>query len=92
MKGLVYFLISERKENWIYVGSTINLRKRLAEHHRVKVPATKGFRPLKLIYKEEYPDIDSARKREYFLKGWEGRRVKKEILKVIGVACLRRQV
>jgi len=84
--------MSEKKINWVYVGSTNNLHRRLTEHKKGKVLATKGFRPLKLIYQEEYPNISLARKREYFLKGWQGRKIKKKIIENYKIACLRKQI
>ncbi len=57
----VYFLQSTIKENWIYVGSTNSLDTRLREHNAGKVTSTKAYRPLEIIYTEEF---DSEKKLE----------------------------
>jgi predicted GIY-YIG superfamily endonuclease len=52
-----------------YIGSTENLDRRLAEHHRGKVHSTRRFgQPLGLVASKEMPDIDSARTLERKLK------------------------
>jgi putative endonuclease len=73
MKGEVYLLLSS-KDNKTYIGSTNNIKKRLAEHNSGKVNSTKHRRPLKLIYTEEYETLDKARVHERFLKTRQGRR------------------
>ncbi|MGH9778613.1 MAG: GIY-YIG nuclease family protein [Candidatus Acidiferrales bacterium] len=56
-----------------YVGSTGNLEARLQEHSRGKVRATKGGRPWRLVYKEEFTTNAEARRRELSLKNGQGR-------------------
>ena len=80
MKGYVYFLKSLNKRRWIYVGSTINLNKRLKEHNAGKCKSTKGHRPLKLLYLEEFDSIERARKREKYFKTGIGFEEKTKIL------------
>ena len=78
MKSYVYLLLS-KKDNKTYVGSTIDIEKRLFDHNSGKCTATKYRTPLELIYHEEYVDITTARKRERFLKTKAGRKELKEI-------------
>jgi predicted GIY-YIG superfamily endonuclease len=61
----------------IYVGIAKNAEVRLKEHNGGKNRYTKGLRPWIIIYRELYPDWESARKREKYLKSGVG----KEFLK-----------
>jgi len=81
--NFVYILVSENKNNWSYVGSTGNLKQRFKDHQSGKVKSTKGHRPLKLVYNEEYSNKNESRQRELFLKTGSGREEKNEILKNI---------
>ena len=74
----VYAIRSE-KDSRIYVGLSTNVNKRIKEHNAGYVFSTKGFRPWKLIYKEELINRKEARKREKYLKSGVG----KELLKSI---------
>ncbi len=63
----VYVLKSE-KDGLLYIGSTMDLRKRLNEHNTGLNRSTKGRIPFKLIYYEAYQSEKDARKRERNLK------------------------
>ncbi len=78
MPYFVYIL--ECADKTYYVGCTNDLEKRLHEHNGLKSGAhyTKIRRPVKLIYKEKFPDLSSARKREARIKSWT--RVQKKTL------------
>jgi len=52
----------------MYIGSTNDLRKRLAMHNSGKVYSTKLRKPFDLIYYEAYKAEKDARKREHNLK------------------------
>ena len=56
-----------------YVGSTRNLAARLRQHNQGRVRATKGGRPWKLVYFEQFQTNREARQREIFLKSGRGR-------------------
>ena len=77
-RSYVYILTNDR-QNVLYVGSTNNLRKRLVHHKRRLVPGfTKRYNVHCLVYFEGYPDIDAARQRERKIKGMN--RAKKDAL------------
>jgi putative endonuclease len=57
----------------LYVGSTTDLRRRLAEHTDGKVSATSHRQPIELIYYEACTDEIAARLREQQLKTGFGR-------------------
>lgn len=77
-KPCVYFLYSE-KDKRTYVGSTINLLKRLQQHNNGLVPSTRNRRPLQLVYQEEFGTIEQARTREKYFKTAAGRRAMKKL-------------
>ena len=63
----LYILRAEGKD-WHYIGSTSNIEKRLIKHNVGDVTSTRPYRPLKLIYTEEFATNTEAKKREFFLK------------------------
>jgi putative endonuclease len=67
-----YVLVSE-KNGHFYIGLTSSLDRRVYQHNIGKVRSTKGRRPFKLFYYEEYQNKTDARKREIFLKSGQGR-------------------
>lgn len=62
-----------------YTGSTIDLQKRINEHHNGQgANHMKKRLPIKLVYVEEYLNIATAFEREKQIQGWS--RAKKEAL------------
>ncbi len=66
-----YILISEFDKKHYY-GHSINLEKRLKRHNAGVVRSTKGRRPWKLIYFEEFSTKSQAYRRELFFKSIDG--------------------
>ena len=68
MKPTVYILLCS--DGRYYVGRTTYLEERLKEHfgehpiYECGSKFTKAFKPIKLVYTEEYDRIDEAFKRE----------------------------
>jgi putative endonuclease len=75
---LVYALRSIT-ENYMYVGMTENVERRLLEHNRGNVRSTRPHRPFRVIYTEMQPTRIAARLREKYWKSGTG----KEQLKLI---------
>lgn len=75
-----YFYIVRCSDGSLYCGQTNNLERRIKEHNESLKGAkyTRSKKPVKLVYSEEYPDIQSAMKREYEVKKWP--KAKKEDL------------
>ena len=67
-----YVLVS-LKDQRFYMGYTNDLKHRLEEHNSGKSFATKGRRPLKLVYYEACLNKHDAMNRELYLKGSTGR-------------------
>jgi len=62
------YLLSTKAKDWIYIGCTNNLRKRLIEHKEGKVYSTRKVLPVELIYAEAYKSKHIAFEREKSLK------------------------
>jgi putative endonuclease len=75
------YVLKSVTENWVYVGMTRNVTKRICLHNKGKVKSTRAKRPFKLIYKENCEDSKEARKREKYFKNNAG----KEYLKRKGL-------
>jgi putative endonuclease len=75
----MYFVyaIKSRSRNYLYVGLTNNLVRRLGEHNKGQNKTTKTYAPFELVLVEEFGTRPEARKREKFLKSGSG----KEFLK-----------
>jgi putative endonuclease len=71
MSYFTYILKSEHDGTYYY-GSTKDCEARLKMHNSGKSRYTKGRRPWKLYYFEEYESRGEAVKRETFFKSIEG--------------------
>ena len=54
----------------LYTGSTGELDRRVGDHQLGWVPATARLRPVALVYSEEFPTREDAKRREQQLKRW----------------------
>jgi putative endonuclease len=62
------YAIKSKVKNYIYVGITNDLEKRLQQHNKGQNVSTKAYRPYELIYQEIVKDRVEARSREVYLK------------------------
>lgn len=76
----IYLIKSLKQKNWIYAGSTEDIKERLRKHNAGGVRSTRSRRPFVLIYKEEHATIEAARKREREIK--KSRHKKSELIKM----------
>ncbi len=76
----VYILQSSKRKNWLYKGSTADLKRRVTEHNAGKNFSTALYIPLRLIYYEAYLLKSDAETRERYLKTSMGMRVIKKQL------------
>ncbi|MFA6397661.1 MAG: GIY-YIG nuclease family protein [Candidatus Paceibacterota bacterium] len=63
----VYAIKSENR-NYIYVGISDNVERRLKEHNSGHNKTTKPYKPFEIILTEKYEDRKTARIREKYLK------------------------
>jgi putative endonuclease len=69
------YAISSLERNYIYVGLTDNIERRLSEHNMGKNKTTKPYSPFAVIYFEECSSRIEARIKEKYLKKrkWKGK-------------------
>lgn len=71
MKSYYVYILASERNGTLYIGITSNLAKRIWEH---KNKAISGFSSKynidKLVYFEEFQDINLALDKEKLLKGW----------------------
>ncbi|MEK7194422.1 MAG: GIY-YIG nuclease family protein [Patescibacteria group bacterium] len=77
----VYLLRSKSKKDQFYVGYTINLKKRFAEHNALRSKATKPYAPWEIIFYEAYKSMSDAKRRKLYLKTTKGKKALKIMLK-----------
>ena len=71
------YVLKSQKDDKLYIGKTKNLKERLRQHCKGQVRATKGRRPVKLVYYEAYKNKKEWSKQELFYKSGIGREVLK---------------
>jgi putative endonuclease len=69
----VYILISE-KDKKFYTGFTNDIKSRIKDHNKGRVPSTARRQPLKLVYFESCLHKEDALHREKYLKTTFGKR------------------
>ncbi|HSV43250.1 MAG TPA: GIY-YIG nuclease family protein [Candidatus Bathyarchaeia archaeon] len=67
------YVIKSEHGNYIYVGLTNNLTRRLQQHFNGNSATTRAYRPFTLIYKEEFEVRQEARAKEKYLKSGSGK-------------------
>ena len=73
------YILSSKNNSTLYIGVTNDLERRLNEHRSGLIPGfTQKYHCEKLVYFEEYSDINQAIEREKQLKHWS--RFKKDWL------------
>ena len=73
------YMLTDNRNKVLYIGVTNDLVRRVGEHREEKIEGfTRKYHLHKLVYCEEWNDIDQAIRREKQLKGWN--RAKKEAL------------
>jgi putative endonuclease len=75
------YILQSLIDNKFYTGYTPDLKQRIDKHNSGRVTATRGRKPLKLVYYEACLNKDDAIKREKYLKTSWGKRYIKSRLK-----------
>lgn len=68
------YVIRSLKDKGFYVGKTQNIRQRIKEHNKGRIPSTKDRKPFKFIYCEASNDPRDTDHREKYLKTAWGKR------------------
>ncbi|MEK7608567.1 MAG: GIY-YIG nuclease family protein [Patescibacteria group bacterium] len=66
MKGIVYIL--QDKLGRYYIGSTVDIDRRMKQHKACHTATTKRMQSPRLVLKQEYASIEEARRTEARLK------------------------
>ena len=74
------YAISSKVKNYIYVGLTNNLERRLDEHNSGQNKTTRPYKPYKHILVEKFETRLEARLREKYLKSGIGKEFLKRII------------
>ena len=69
------YVIRSEKHDELYMGSTSNLKRRLLEHNQGLNLSTKKYKPWHLIYYEACLEEKDAKRREYYFKTTQGKRM-----------------
>ena len=81
MKFYYVYVLKSTNHDFIYVGHTIDLKRRYKKHDNGEELSTKHYKPFDLIHYEAYRNIKDAKKRERYFKTTKGRAVLKNMLK-----------
>ncbi len=73
------YAIKSLVKNYIYVGLTNMVDRRVSEHNKGKNRSTKAYIPFKLIYFETFTTREGARKKEIYYKSGVGKEFLKNI-------------
>ena len=74
------YILKSESSGKFYVGSTLDLERRLAEHRRGHSPYTKDRGPWTLVYRELFQTLGEARGRERQIKTWKSHRSIQELI------------
>lgn len=68
---MAWVYILECSDGSFYVGSTVDLERRIAQHQAGQGAAyTRSRRPVKLVFAEEFQRVENAFQREKQVQGW----------------------
>lgn len=73
------YVLQSTVRNYIYVGLTNNVKRRVSEHQKGKERTTRVYKPFELVHVESFVNRRDARKREKYLKSGSG----KEWIKIV---------
>ena len=74
------YALKSISRNYIYVGFTSDLERRIGEHNNGYNKTTKPYAPFKLIYSESVDTRNEARIREKYWKSGTGKRKLKKLI------------
>jgi putative endonuclease len=75
------YVLNSLSRNYIYVGMSSDIERRISDHNNGYNKTTKPYRPFTLILVEEYETRSMAREREKYLKSGIGKEYLKRLIK-----------
>jgi putative endonuclease len=83
-KAIMYYvyILKSLKAGKLYIGSSEDLKNRLAKHNAGHVRSTKAYLPWQVVYYEAHLNKTLARQAEIFYKTGQGRR---QVYKKLGI-------
>ncbi len=81
MKFYYEYALRSIDHDFIYIGYSLDLKKRLVRHNSGFVQSTKAYKPFDLIFYEAYSTMSDAKRREMYLKTNKGRQTLMMMLK-----------
>ena len=75
------YILKSLKDNDLYIGRSDNLKRRINEHIKGKVDATKNRLPVELVFYEAFKSKDDSTRRENYFKTTKGKRSLRIMLK-----------
>ena len=82
------YAIKSTVRNYIYVGMTNDVERRITEHNKGENRSTKAYKPFSLIYKEAFEARIEAREKEKYLKSGIGKEFLKSTIQNAAMAKL----
>jgi putative endonuclease len=76
----IVYAIKSLTRNYIYVGLTDNLARRIGQHNTGTNKTTRPYKPFELIYTEQLISRPEAREREKYLKSGIGKEFLKSLI------------
>ncbi|PIU71745.1 hypothetical protein CO176_00265 [Candidatus Woesebacteria bacterium CG_4_9_14_3_um_filter_39_10] len=80
MKFFYVYILSSLSRNFMYVGFTSDLKRRLEKHNSGSEFSTKPYVPFEIIHYEAYRNKKDAKRRELYLKTTKGKTTLKTML------------
>lgn len=81
MQFYYVYVLKSVNYDFIYIGYSENLKRRVKEHNSFLSISTKHYVPLELIHYEAYRSKKDAKRRELYLKTNKGKTTLKTMLK-----------
>ncbi len=70
---IIVYALKSQIRNYIYVGMTEDIAKRIERHNKGYERTTRPYKPFTLIYQEVFTTRVEARKREKYFKSGVGK-------------------
>ncbi len=75
------YVLKSRNKNYIYVGISNNLERRVREHNLGRETTTRAYKPFDLVHSEKFETRLEARSRAKYLKSGCGKEwIKKKFI------------